>query len=229
MSAQVVKYQKGKTRLEILTFPGSVKKYADKLDSLKQSDLDNILASDKIYTNSKKGSVANNSQLENAFGSSDLLTCVKKMLGGGKSQTTGEERKQDLDKKTNEVLTYLNKNYIDAKTGYPHPVSRLEGAIKKIKYVVDPKKGTDSQAKEIIKKLHGVLFFKENSQTYEVIVSTEYKGVDNVFYGLGTVSSKKKEKFQTKWIVNIVPGNNDNFMKKLNAITHGDYQMKVIT
>lgn len=198
MSAQVVKYQKGKTRLEILTLPGSVKKYADKLDSLKESDLNNILASDTVYTNSKKGTVANNSQLENAFGSSDLLTCVKKMLGGGTFQTTGKERKQDLEKKTNEVLTYLNKNYIDAKTGYPHPITRLEGTIKKTKYVIDPKKNADAQAKEIIKKLHGVLFFKENSQTYEVVISNEYKGVDNVFYGLGSVSSKKKEKFQTK-------------------------------
>ena len=227
--SQLVKYQKGKTRFEIITQPGSVRKYSDKLDNLTKNDLNYILESDFIYTNSKKGNQAKKEDLERVFGSSDLLVCVKTMLSRGSSQTSSKERHDDSDQKKKEILTYLNKNYLDPKTGYPHPVIRLETSIKNIKYVIDPKKGSDTQAKEIIKSLHGNLFFKENSQTYELVISNEYKGSSNIIYGLTSVTSKKKERGKTKYVINVVPGNNDTFLKKLNELSQGDYQMKILT
>jgi ribosome maturation protein SDO1 len=228
MSSQIVKYQKGKSKFEIITQHGSVRKYSDKLESLTKHDLNNILSSDVIYTNSKKGNQAKKEDLELVFGSSDLLVCVKAMLGQGSSQTSGKERKQDSNQKKSEILTYLNKNYIDAKTGYPHPITRLETSIKNIKYNIDSTKGVDVQVRDIIKKLHGVLFFKENSHTYELVISNEYKGCTNTIYGLTSVTSKKKEREKTKYVISVVPGNEDTFMKKLNELTQGDYQLKLL-
>jgi ribosome maturation protein SDO1 len=149
------------------------------------------------------------------------------MLKQGSSQTSGSERKHDSDQKKKEILTYLNKNYLDPKTGYPHPVNRLEGAIKNTKYIYSTK-NPDFQAKEIIKKLQGTLFFKENSKSYELIISNEYNCA-NAIYGLSSVTSKKKERMRTKWVISIVPGNNDTLMEKLNAQTEGNYQLKILS
>ena len=151
---QIVKYTSGKHKFEVIAKQGTVLKYRD--DKL---GFANVLMVDQVFTNSTRGDIANPSDLKEVFGTEDLTECCKKILKSGQLQYTAQERKQFVDQKTNEIVYYINKNYVDPKTKLPHPSDRILNCIKECHIRIDPNKDTRRQAEDAVKKMRGKLMF----------------------------------------------------------------------
>lgn len=151
---QIVRYTSGKHKFEVIAKQGTVLKYRDG-----NLGFGNVLMVDRIFTNSTRGDIANPNDLNEVFGTEDIMKCCEEIVKNGDLQYTAQERKAFVDAKTNEIVYYINKNYIDPKTKLPHPADRISNCMKECHIRVDPNKDTRRQAEDAVKKMRGKLMF----------------------------------------------------------------------
>jgi len=92
--AQLVRYQHGKNKFEILTKPGSVLKFREG-----KLGWDKVHMADVVFSNSSRGDLASGKDLEAAFGTSNPEECCKKIVETGELQLSAQERKDEMEAK----------------------------------------------------------------------------------------------------------------------------------
>jgi ribosome maturation protein Sdo1 len=68
-----------------------------------------------------------------AFGTDNQTTIITRILTDGELQLSAAERKDKVDKRYREIVTYIHKSYADPKSKLPHPVTRIENALEEMK------------------------------------------------------------------------------------------------
>ena len=84
---------------------------------------------DKIFTDSKKGQVASNNDLKEAFGTTDISIIIEKIIKNGEVLLTQEHRDEEKEKKFKQVIDFLTSNAVDPQTGNPHSSERIKNAL----------------------------------------------------------------------------------------------------
>lgn len=195
-------------------------------------DLDNALAFkkgqtdfieaeiDNVFTDAKKGNVASKSELENAFGTTDILEITKKIVKDGEVLTTQEYRDAEQEKRIKQVVDFLSKNTINPQTGNPHTPQRIESALKEA-HINVKNIPIENQIKDIIAEISKILPVKIETKKIKITVPAIHTGkVYNII-------SQYKE--TENWMndgslevfVNIPAGIIMDFYDKLNSATHG--------
>ncbi|HJM18567.1 MAG TPA: ribosome assembly factor SBDS, partial [Candidatus Thalassarchaeaceae archaeon] len=133
--AVLARFEWGGERFEILVDPALVDSWMKDEDSV---SLDDLLATDTVWSDAKGGERPTKSSLENAFGTADLHSCVQKILEKGSIQLTTAQRKQIIEEKKRQIVNEIAQTATDPKTRMPHPRTRIENALDEIRFSVDP-------------------------------------------------------------------------------------------
>ena len=179
-----------------------------------------FLEADTVFTDSKKGFKAPESDLKSSFGTDDVNAIAGKIVKSGEILLTQEHRDEEREKKIKQVVDFLSRNAVDPKTGNPHTSSRIESALKEASLNIK-NVPIENQVKEIIESLSKVLPIKLETKKVKVIVPAIHTGK---VYGL-LAQHKESE----KWLDNgdleatiaIPAGLVMDFYDKLNSMTHG--------
>ena len=91
-------------------------------------DID-FLEVDQIFTNAKKGDRVPNTELEKAFGTSELYAVVDRIVKHGDILLTQEYRDEEREKKFKQVIDFLVVNAIEPSSGRPHTPERIKSAL----------------------------------------------------------------------------------------------------
>lgn len=164
----IVKYKKNGASAEIRCVPGMVMKYRD--TPCAQNE---VLMSDVIYKNAKKGNVLSDEDKTKLFGMEhhDQVSMIHTMLTKGDCPLTVKELKEIRDTKTNALIEYIVQNYTNVK-GHQITRSSIQEALKNVRFVIDIKKSPSSQFTFIRKKLENKsMIFKPKpgiKQTYNI-------------------------------------------------------------
>jgi len=182
--------------------------------------------SDRIFTDSKRGLAASNSDLTAAFGTDDINTIVQKIVKDGEVLVTQEHRDEEKDKKIKQVVDYIVTNASD-QTGRPYTPEKIKSALEQA-HINIKNVPVENQIKDIIAELSKVIPIKIEKKKFEIIVPAIYTGQ---VYGI--ISPYKEDE---KWLDNgdlkaivacssgvILP-----FFDKLNSATHGSAITKEI-
>eukprot|EP01084_Bolivina_argentea_P101473 181919_1 len=183
-SGQIVKYTKGKHKFEVIANQGSVLKYRDG-----KLGFGRVLMVDQIFTNSTRGDIANANDLLDVFKTDNLAKCCEEIVKNGDLQYSPHERKQFLEAKTNEIVYYINKNYVDPKNKLPHPSDRIAHTIKECKIRIDPDGDVRRQAEDAVKKMRGKLMFAK-AVTMQALLTIKHSNVGqctNIIHKLAKV------------------------------------------
>ena len=146
--AVIARIEKGGSRYEILVDPDLVDEWKNDPSSV---SMDDLLAIGEVWTDSKSGERPTSDALENVFGSSDLETCVTKILREGSIQLTTIQRKKMVEEKRLQIISEIASTATDPKTKMPHPRTRIENALDEARFSVDPFKSLESQVSDAIK------------------------------------------------------------------------------
>jgi len=170
---QLVRYQKGKKKFEIMTKQGAVTKFkAGKLGFNK------VCSTTTIFTNVKKGEQAKEADLQEVFETTNEEKICELILKMGKLQLTAKERDAKVQQKKMEILNYIHSNWEDPKTKLPHPMVRLQNAHKAAKCKVDVEGDVTKQAEDAVKKMQGELYFAKISHIQgRLTLAMKYMGV----------------------------------------------------
>jgi ribosome maturation protein SDO1 len=187
-----------------------------------KGDLLSALDTPQVYTDVKKGQIAPQKELLDAFGTSDVYEIARKIIVSGEVQKTQDFRDAERETRIKQVITLLLKNAVD-QHGRPYTEERLRRAIEEVHYAFDARPA-EQQLPPLLEKLKTVLPIRIETKRIRLVVPARFTGQ---VYGL-----LKDYKESEEWLANgdlaaivVLPaGMQLDFYDKLNAVTHGAIQ-----
>jgi ribosome maturation protein SDO1 len=175
---------------------------------------------DKIFTDSKKGETASDSDLKEAFGTEDVNSITERIVKEGEILVSQEHRSEEQEKKVKQIVNFLATNAINSQTGNPHTPERIKSAMQEA-HINVKNIPMENQINEIIEQLSRVLPIKIETKKVKIIIPAIHTGK-----AYGAINQYKEEE---NWlddgslevIVNVPSGMIMDFYDKLNSVTHG--------
>ncbi len=175
-------------KFEIYVYPEKAYKFREG----KKVDIRNILAVENVFTDARKALKASSSDLKKAFGTTDLYEIAKVILREGDVQLTSEYRKKLQEENVRWIINYIHKNFVDPQTNLPHPVSRIEKAMKEARVKVDPLKEPEQQVKDVVEQLRRILPLKSGQVIMSIKVpASVWAKARSLLAGQGNIVSEK--------------------------------------
>lgn len=224
--AVVAKLRKGGIDFEVLVDPY----LARDLKEGKEVNFDELLAIEEVFKNARKGERVPVEELQKNFGTTNVREIAKKIILEGEVQITAEQRKEMLEAKKKQIITFISKNAIDPRTNTPHPPSRIERALEEAKVHIDIFKSVEAQIKDIVKALKPILPLKFEEIEIAIKIPAEYVGKSiSALYNFGGVIKEEWQK-DGSWIcvMKIPAGMYGDLMELLGKTTKGEALTKIL-
>jgi ribosome maturation protein SDO1 len=188
------------------------------------------LASEFIFSDAKKGNKASGDMMEEVFNTNSIEEIAKIIIIKGDVQLTTEQRHEMQEQKRKRIIDIIVKNSMDPQTKMPHPRQRIEIAIEEAKVHIDPFKPVDQQVKIIVDALRSIVPIAMEQVKISVKIPSQYIGkAYGVTRNLGVL---EREDWQSdgSWIgiVKIPAGMQTEFYDKLNDITKGNVETRIL-
>jgi ribosome maturation protein SDO1 len=200
------------------------------LRSGKPVDLREVLAAEEIFKDSAKGSKASKEMMQKVFGTTDKLKVAEQIIRKGEIQITTEQRRKMRESRLKQIVTLISRRAINPQTGLPHPPARIESAMEEAGIHVDIFKSAEEQLSAIVKALRPILPIKFETRKIAIKIPPAYTGkARGIVSGFAAI---KQEQWLNdgSWVavVEIPAGMQAEFFDKLNELTRGEVQTKVL-
>jgi len=184
-----------------------------------EGDAASALNSNAIYYDLKKGLVASESDLKDAFGTTDLYEIAKKIMSSGEIQKPQEYREAEREARIKQVIDLILRNAVD-QHGNPFTEERLRRAIDEAHYSFD-NRPAEQQMGNLVHKLREVIPIKIETKKIKLIIPARFTG--QVYGVLGDYKESEEwlSNGDLQVIVNVPSGMQIDFYEKLNGVTHG--------
>ena len=183
-------------------------------------NIQNVLLTNDIFTNHKSGEKAASADLMAAFGTSDVFAVADRMVKKGDLQLPKDYRDEQQDNKKKQVIDWIARNAVDARTNRPFTPQAISTALDQ-KGINITNLPLEQQISGITESLKTILPLKIETKKIAITVPAIYTGK---VYSIVN-QYKEKEDWQSdgslKVTINIPVGLQMEFYDKLNAITHG--------
>jgi len=175
---------------------------------------------ERIFTNSKRGEVASNSDLMSCFGTTNVSDIAKKIVKEGEILTTEGYRDEEREKRLKQVVDFLSRNSVNPQTGNPHTPDRIHKALEEA-HVNIKNTPIDSQITDIINQISSVIPIRVETKRIKIKIPAVHTGK-----AYSIISQYKEEE---NWlndgslevVISIPAGMIMDFYDKLNSATHG--------
>lgn len=193
-------------------------------------DLRNVLATDKVFKDSKKGDTASEELIRKTFGTLDVVKVAQEIIRRGEVQVTTEQRRRMREQRLRQVVSLVSRRAINPQNNLPHPPTRIEAAMVEAKVQIDEFKTAEEQLPKVVKALLPILPLKFESRRIAIKIPASHVGrAQRVVREFGTV---KEERWlgDGSWavVVEIPAGIQGEFFDKINDLTRGEAETKAI-
>ncbi|MCP8308404.1 MAG: ribosome assembly factor SBDS [archaeon] len=213
-------------RFEILVDPKNALDY--KLG--RQIDLSKIVAIDEVFSDASKGLRIPAEKLKKFFNTTSAIEVAETILKKGELQLTAEQRRSLIEDKKKQIISIICKNFVDPRTGLPHPQIRVEQALSQIHVSIDPFKNAEEQAKSVVEQLRTILPLKH--EKIKLMVKIQPQFAPKALGALKSYGGIQKEEWlpdgSLNAIVEIPAGVHSSLIDKLGSITKGTSQVTVM-
>ncbi|MDD3042554.1 MAG: ribosome assembly factor SBDS [Methanosarcinaceae archaeon] len=192
--------------------------------------LEDVLAVETIFEDAGRGDRAAESDILNAFETTDSFKIAAVILKSGELQLTSEQRKRILEEKRKKVIYTIARNAINPQTRAPHPPARIERAMEEAKVHIDPLKSVDQLVKIVMKAIRPLIPIRFEEIDVAVKIPPEY--APRAYGEIATFGVLLKNEWQNNgsWIavVRIPAGIQNDFYALLNHLTKGEAETKLL-
>ena len=220
--AVTARLKRGNKHFEVLVEPEGALAYKRGEDI----NLEDILAVETIFEDANRGDRAAESDIVNAFETTDPLKIAAMILKSGELQLTADQRKRMLEEKKRKVIYTISRNAINPQTKAPHPPARIERAMEEAKVHIDPLKSVDQLVNITMKAIRPLIPIRFEEINIAVKIPPEYAPKA---YRVGSIT-KEEWQHDGSWIavVRIPAGVQTDFYALINHLTKGEAQTKLL-
>jgi ribosome maturation protein SDO1 len=226
LSINMAKLKKGGNNFEVAIDPD----LAIEFKKGKSIEIREILKSENIFFDLNKGLIASEKAMKEIFNTDDLLKVAEIIINTGDIQLTSDYRNKLREEKRRKIINIIQKNGIDPRTNLPHPLQRIENAFEEAKIKVDEIKNAEDQIQEILKKLMPILPIKFQKKKLQIHIPAISAG--KCYPILKNLSQMNQENWLNDGsftaIVEIPAGLYEEFLDKINKVTHGGSEIKEV-
>jgi ribosome maturation protein SDO1 len=193
-------------------------------------DVSQIVAVDEVYSDANKGLRVPGEKLAKYFKTNDFLQIAETILRRGDLNLTTEQRRRLVEEKRKQIVSAIARNYMDPRTGLPHPPLRIEQAMAEIRISIDPFKDVGEQTKMVVEELRPILPLK--SEKIKLLVKVPAQFSAQSFGALKGVGDIVKEEWGIDGgltiIIEIPAGVHSTLLDRLGSLTKGTAQASII-
>ncbi|MEB3758101.1 MAG: ribosome assembly factor SBDS [Desulfurococcales archaeon] len=221
----IAKIELGGHRFEILVNPDLAFKYKNG----EKVNWDDLLVSDTVYRDARKGLKASPESVRKTFGTEDIKKIADIIIKQGELQLTASQRRQLLEAKKRQIINYIAKNAVDPKTKLPIPVKRIENLFDELRISVDLNKSAEAQAVEAVKRIARVIPIKLARAIIRVVIPPEFSG--RAYSELSRLGELKKTDWRNDGSlvaeIEIPAGAQNDVINEVNRLTKGRAQVQI--
>lgn len=203
---------------------------ASDFKSGKNVKMEDVLAVEEVFKDSKKGDKASEEAMMKAFNTVDPLEAAVTIIKKGHVQLTAQQRKEMQEEKRKLIVATITRESINPQTKLPHPARRIEIAMDECKLHVDPFKSVDEQVKTVMKAIRTKIPIRFEKVNVAIKIPGDFTG--KVYGVIPTFGRIMKEEWQQdgSWVavVEIPGGMQDSFYEKLSELTRGEVETKLV-
>ncbi|MHA2430749.1 MAG: ribosome assembly factor SBDS [Promethearchaeota archaeon] len=192
--------------------------------------IDLIFESFTVFEDLRRGKKATDGDMEAIFNTKDGRTIACHVLLEGDIQWTKTQREEEKAKKLKQIIAIITKNAINPQNKKPHPFQRIEKAIEEAKIKIDLMKNAEEQVDDVVKSIRAIIPIRMEQVEMAIKIPSAFtaKGYNIV----AQLAHIKKEEWQSdgSWVsvVNLPAGLQMELIDKLNKLTHGRVQTKLL-
>jgi len=195
-----------------------------------KADIKDVIATDRIFKDAKKGLAASEESMKKIFGTTDAFKIAEEIVKRGEVQITTEQRRKLREQRLKQIVALISRRAINPQTNLPHPSTRIEAAISEARVQIDEFKGAEEQLGRVIKALMPILPLKFENRTIAVRVPAKYVGrSQRHLREFGTVKEERwLEDGSWSFVIEMPAGAQGEFFERLNDLTRGEAEAKVM-
>lgn len=226
LDLNLAKFKKGGKNFEIVIDADLAVDYKDG----KVADIAEVLKSENIFSDAKKGELASETALKDIFETDDKLAVAEHIIKHGEIQLTAEYRKKIREQKMKRIVEIIHRNGVDPRTHLPHPVARLESAILEAKVKIDEFQKAEEQVDDVVEKLRPILPIR--FEINEIAIKIPAEHATKTYSIVKATARIIKEEWLNSgdWVcvVELPAGLREDLFSKLNKSTKGNVQTKIL-
>lgn len=222
----IARLKKGKHQFEVYVDPDG----AFAFRRGEKVNIEDIIAVESVFSDAGQGDHVSESDLESAFGTTDIMEVAKNIILHGELQLTKEQRKHILEEKTRQIITVIAQNAINPQTMTPHPPTRIEKAMEEAKVHIDLYKSVEEQVNIVMKAIRPIIPIRFEEINIAVKIPGEYAAKS---YGeISKFATLVRNEWQGdgSWVavVKMPAGMQNDFYSLINHLTKGDAETKIL-
>ena len=193
-------------------------------------NIEDVVAALYVFENSSKGTKASEESLKKVFDTTEFEPVAERIIKKGVINLTAEQRRQKMEERRRQVITFISRNAINPQTKLPHPPRRIEMAMEEAKVNIDPFKHLDDLVKDTVKALRPLIPIKFAELRFAVKIPADY--APRAYGEISASTTVEKEEWQNdgSWIgvLKIPAGIQGDFYDMINRLTKGDGEVKIL-
>ncbi len=193
-------------------------------------EVSQIVAVDEVYSDANKGLRVPAEKLAKIFKTTNFLQIAEVILRKGDINLTTDQRRRLVEEKRKQIVVAISRNYVDPRSGLPHPPLRIEQAMAEVRITIDPFKDVGEQTKNVIDQLRGILPLK--SERIKMLIKVPAQYASQSFGALKGVGDIVKEEWGGDGgltvIIEIPAGVHSTLLDRLGSLSKGTAQASVL-
>jgi len=183
-----------------------------------------------VFEDLRRGKKGTDGDMKAVFNTTDGKVISAHILLNGEIQWTKTQREEERQKKVKQIISIISKNAINPQNNKPHPYQRIEKAIEEAKVKIDLMKNAEEQIDDVVKRIQTVIPIRIDQVELAIKIPSSFTAKG---YGIvAQLAQIKKEEWQSdgSWVsvVNLPAGLQMDLIDKLNKLTHGRVQTKLL-
>jgi len=167
----LIKYRVSNKKFEIACYRNKAINFRNGIET----DPEEVLQTDVIYTNAQQGEQAGKEELEKYFPNTKFRDIVKTILEKGDLQITDKEREHQTELLFKDIANIIAERCCHPDSKRPFSFDSIQAAMKKIHFPVKLDQAAKKQASDCIKKLQEKFIIAKADMKIQLIVSQEKK------------------------------------------------------
>jgi ribosome maturation protein SDO1 len=222
----IVRLSTGGEHFEILVHPDPALdfKFGRKVE------VSQIVAVDEVYSDANKGLRVPAEKLSRVFKTSDFLQIAETILRKGDLNLTTDQRRRLVEEKRKQIVANISRNFVDPRSGLPHPPLRVEQAMAEVRISIDPFKDAAEQTKAVVDELRGILPLK--SERIKMLIKVPAQYASQSFGALKGVGDIVREEWGSDGgltvVIEIPAGVHSTLLDRLGSLSKGTAQASVL-
>ncbi|MFB6166807.1 MAG: ribosome assembly factor SBDS [Candidatus Nanohaloarchaea archaeon] len=167
-----VRYSNDKD-FEILVEPDLAKEA--KLEG-KDHDIQRMLFVQEIFTDAGEGERASADELEDEFGTRQVMEAAEQIFEKGEMQLTTDQKAEMREDKRRQVIDMIARRAQDPQTGNPHPPQRIENALEEAGFHVNWDSDVEEKFQEAVDDIRPIIPISLEEKTVAIRIPADSAG-----------------------------------------------------